>query len=217
MRRAALFDMDRTLVREHTARLYTRYQADLGELSLWHRLRNSFWLLQYTVGVVNAEHVAALALQDVAGKTESWMRQRCEHWFTHNIEPHITQAARDAVAAHQRMGDLCCIVTAATRYVAEPVARAFNIDHIVCTEIEQEEQAFTGRFIPPMAYGPGKVLKMQEFARQFEFELREATFYSDSITDLPLFECVGIPVAINPDQRLSRLAKRRGWRIEQWR
>jgi phosphoserine phosphatase len=46
--------------------------------------------------------------------------------------------------------------------------------------------------------------------------LEEATFYSDSITDLPLLECVGQPVAVNPDMRLAREAKRRGWKIDRW-
>jgi HAD superfamily hydrolase (TIGR01490 family) len=215
--RAALFDMDRTLVREHTARLYTRYQRDLGELSVWRYLRNSVWLMQYTIGAINAEHVAALALQDVVGRTESWMRERCAHWFEHNIEREITDTARNAVRRHQQQGDLCAIVTAATRYVAEPVAASFGIEHIVCSEIEQLDGLFTGRFIPPLAYKEGKVQRMAEFTRQHQIDLSQSSFYSDSITDLPLLEAVGTPVAINPDSRLRRVAQRRGWRSEEWR
>lgn len=214
--RAALFDMDRTLVREHTARLYTRYQRDLGELSAWRYLRNSVWLLQYTLGRINAEHVAALALQDVVGRSETWMRDRCAHWFTHNIEREITDVARQAVKEHQARGDLCAIVTAATRYVAEPVAASFGIEHIVCSEIEQQDGVFTGRFIPPLAYKEGKVQRMAAFTREHQIDLSLSSFYSDSITDLPLLEAVGTPVAINPDARLRREAQKRHWRIEEW-
>jgi HAD superfamily hydrolase (TIGR01490 family) len=214
--RAALFDMDRTLVREHTARLYTRYQADLGELSLWRKVRNSFWLMQYTLGTIDAEHVAELALQDVIGKEESWMRERCAHWFKHNVEREITDAARAAVDHHRAQGDVCCIVTAATRYVAEPVARSFGIEHIVCSEIEQDGTRFTGRFLPPLAYREGKLQRMNDFAASSALTLADSAFYSDSITDLPLLEAVGTPVAVNPDARLLRVAKQRGWRVEHW-
>jgi HAD superfamily hydrolase (TIGR01490 family) len=214
--RAALFDMDRTLVREHTARLYTRYQRDLGELSPWRQLRNTFWLLQYTIGRINAEHVAALALQDVVGRSESWMRDRCAHWFKHNIEREITDAARRAVKQHQERGDLCAVVTAATRYAVEPVAAALGIEHIVCSEIEQIDGLFTGRFVPPLAYKEGKLQRMIEFARQHQIDFAAATFYTDSITDLPLLEAVGTPVAINPDSRLRRIANQRRWRVEEW-
>jgi phosphoserine phosphatase len=48
------------------------------------------------------------------------------------------------------------------------------------------------------------------------FDLADATFYSDSITDLPLLEAVKTPIVINPDRRLRRIAQRRGWPIEAW-
>ena len=41
----------------------------------------------------------------------------------------------------------------------------------------------------------------------------EATFYSDSMNDVPLLEKVDHPVATNPDARLRELAVQRGWRI----
>jgi phosphoserine phosphatase len=55
------------------------------------------------------------------------------------------------------------------------------------------------------------------FANERGFALEDACFYSDSITDLPLLEAVGTPIIVNPDARLRRHAKRRGWRIERWR
>ena len=48
------------------------------------------------------------------------------------------------------------------------------------------------------------------------FQLEEATFYSDSITDLPLLEAVKAPVVVNPDRRLRGIALKRGWPIESW-
>jgi phosphoserine phosphatase len=43
--------------------------------------------------------------------------------------------------------------------------------------------------------------------------LADATFYSDSINDLPLLEAIGTPVVVNPDSRLREEATKRGWRI----
>ena len=43
--------------------------------------------------------------------------------------------------------------------------------------------------------------------------LADATFYSDSINDLPLLEAVGAPVAVDPDPRLQAEAARRGWPV----
>jgi hypothetical protein len=40
--------------------------------------------------------------------------------------------------------------------------------------------------------------------------------YADSTSDLPLLECVGFPVAVNPEARLAAIARRRGWHVEHW-
>jgi phosphoserine phosphatase len=44
---------------------------------------------------------------------------------------------------------------------------------------------------------------------------RDCSFFSDSIYDLPLLESVGTPVAVNPDFRLRRIARWRGWTIKE--
>ncbi|MCA9644690.1 MAG: haloacid dehalogenase-like hydrolase, partial [Myxococcales bacterium] len=71
--RAALFDMDRTLIRKDTATLYMKHQRDRGRVRKRDALRVAWWLLQYTFGVVNAERVAEQAMQGFQGKREDWL------------------------------------------------------------------------------------------------------------------------------------------------
>ncbi|MBA3610362.1 MAG: HAD-IB family hydrolase, partial [Rubrobacter sp.] len=47
-------------------------------------------------------------------------------------------------------------------------------------------------------------------------DLSRSYAYADAISDLPMLEAVGNPVAVNPDRRLEASAKERGWRIEHW-
>ena len=61
-----------------------------------------------------------------------------------------------------------------------------------------------------------KIERTSRIAEREGFRLEEATFYSDSITDLPLLELVKAPIIINPDRRLRRIAEKRGWPIEAW-
>ncbi len=217
MPRAALFDMDRTLIRKDTATLYTRYQRDVGEAGLRDVLRVGWWLLQYTAGVIDAERVAKLALAGYRGREEAWMIETCERWFSDYVLPHVCAAGREAVRRHREAGELVAIVTGATPYAALPVARELGIEHVVCTELEVDGHGcFTGDIRPPLCYGAGKIERAQRLAEVHGFALEDATFYSDSVTDLPLLEHVREPIAVNPDARLRRTAKRRGWRIESW-
>jgi len=216
-RRAALFDMDRTLVRRETASLYVRYQWDIGEATIGDLLKTLYWVGQYTFGLLDAEKVAERALVPLAGVREEALRARCEDWFGRYVERHIAEEGRRAVSRHQASGDICAIVTGATRYVARPLATRLGIEHVVATELEVGHAGhFTGRAVRPLCLGEGKVRRAEELAARLGFVLEDATFYSDSVTDVPLLSRVAEPVVVNPDPRLARIARQRGWRVERW-
>jgi HAD superfamily hydrolase (TIGR01490 family) len=217
MARAALFDMDRTLVRKETASLYVRYQRERGEASLFDLARTLYWVAQYTLGIIDAGAVAKKALAGFRGTSEEGMRERCEDWFSSYVAPHIASLGREAVERHRAEGDLLAIVTGATPYVATPLARRLRIDHVVTSELEVDAGGrFTGRPVEPLCIGEGKVVRTHRLAEQLGFRIEEATFYSDSVTDLPLLERVREPIVVNPDPRLARIASRRGWKVVRW-
>ena len=215
--RAALFDMDRTLVRKETATLFVRYQRDRGEATWKDMVRALYWVTQYTLGIVDAPAVAEKALRPFKGTTEKALADKCAECFVAYVQEHVCEAGRAAVAKHRARGDVVAIVTGATRYGARPVAEHLGIEHVVASDLEvTPEGLLTGRFVPPLCYGTGKIERTQRLADQLGFALADATFYSDSLTDLPLLERVREPVCVNPDPRLLRVAKKRGWRVERW-
>lgn len=215
--RAALFDMDRTLVRKETGSLYVRYQRDIGQATTWDLLKALYWVGQYTLGVLDADKVADKVLVTMRGVSEPAFVVQCEDWFTKYVEVHIADKGREAVAKHTARGDVCAIVTGGTRYAAGPLARRLDIKHVVASELEIDaEGQFTGRAVKPLCYREGKLRRAEGLAKELGFALNEATFYTDSISDLPLLERVAEPIVVNPDPRLLRIAKRRGWPIERW-
>ena len=60
---------------------------------------------------------------------------------------------------------------------------------------------------------PGGEVAAHLAARGLGWADADATFYSDSINDLPLLEKVQRPVAANPDARLRPIALERGWPV----
>jgi len=218
MPRAALFDMDRTLLSTETASLYVRYQRRIGEASTGDLLRTLRWVAQYTLGVLDHEAVAKKVIMNLAGTEEIAMTRRCDDWFIRDVDKFIAPAGRLAVAHHQAAGDVCAIVTGASLYASRPLARRLGIDHVVASEFEVDQAGrFTGHPSYPLCFSEGKLEKAKRFLDAQGLSLRDAIFYSDSITDLPLLAAVGEPVAVNPDPRLARIAKKRRWRIETWR
>ena len=116
------------------------------------------------------------------------------------------------IANHIAKGHKVVIISAATSYQIEPVAKALGIKEVYATEMEIHNGKFTGR-VSEMCWGEGKARAARKFAKKKKIDLSKSYFYTDSIDDYPLMKIVGKPVATNPDQKLSQMAFENNWPI----
>ena len=106
------------------------------------------------------------------------------------------------------------MITGALDFIIEPIRPLF--DDIVCAEMEARDGRLTGHLttLPPI--GEARALLLAEYAERHSLSLEESVAYADSASDLAMLEAVGFPVAVNPEARLSAIARRRGWHVEHW-
>lgn len=57
--------------------------------------------------------------------------------------------------------------------------------------------------------------RIQQYLKGKTIDWENSAAYADSYSDLSVLSLVGHPVAVDPDQKLERIAKRRGWTIVQ--
>jgi HAD superfamily phosphoserine phosphatase-like hydrolase len=118
------------------------------------------------------------------------------------------------VRAHRALGHRTLLITGALDFVIEPIRPLF--DDIVCAEMEERAGRLTGHMttLPPI--GEARAILLADYAGEHGLSLEEAVAYADSASDLAMLEAVGFPVAVNPESRLSGIARRRGWHVEHW-
>jgi HAD superfamily hydrolase (TIGR01490 family) len=212
---AALFDMDKTLLDAYSAVLYVQYLRRIGRMGRRDVARVIWWALLDRLGILDVQSLIPRLLISAAGDSEPELRRLCDRWFVEDVLGHLTERGQQRVEEHKAAGHVVGIVSGATQYAVGPLAAHLGIPgQYVCTRLESRNGRLTGRVVPPVCHGPGKVVWAERFAREHNLDLSASTFYSDSVTDLPLLERVGHPVAVNPDPRLRQLAQSRGWRIE---
>jgi len=122
-------------------------------------------------------------------------------------------AAQRLVASHAQ--DLVAIITATNRFLTEPIAAAFGIEHLIATEPAMADGRFTGDVAGVPCMREGKIEHLERWLKNRGDTLSafgESWFYSDSVNDLPLLERVTHPVAVDPAPNLAEIARRRGWR-----
>ena len=215
-RRAALFDMDKTLVRANTGIRYARWRVRNKQMRARELARVLGWSVQYTFGVVDAEAVSRFAARTLAGIDEASFADECRGGFREDVLPLVADAARAEVEKKRREGFVLAILSGSSPYATGPLARELDTPHVLCTRLAVKDGRFTGEVVAPLAFGQGKVVLAERWAAEHGVDLSRSVFYSDSISDLPMLEHVGEARVVNPDPRLRWVARRRRWRVEHW-
>ncbi len=145
-----------------------------------------------------------------AVELRSWL----DKYLARKIRPRIRDSARSLVQRHRAAGDTVVLTTAVIRFLAEPIAAEFGIDNVIATEAECVDGRYTGRLTGVPNIREGKYQRLVEWlaARGERLgDFRECWYYADSVNDLPLFEHVTHPVAVNADPVLAAHARHMGW------
>ena len=220
-RRAAFFDVDRTLIPGSSLFLLARglYSRDMfrvrdmvrfGWGQMMFRLRG-----EQKRGMDRSREST---LDFVAGREQrelmSWGREIAEEQILPRVYSDIVQV----IEGHRERGDLTYLVTAAPIELAETLARHLGMAGAIATVSEIDENGYyTGRLVGNVMHGPEKAKAVAEMAAELSIDLAECAAYSDSMNDLPLLESVGNPHAVNPEGELRRIARARGWPIHELR
>ena len=215
--RAAFFDVDKTILSQNSGTLFVKYLYEQGRATRMDMVKGLASYLQYKVNILDIDKFTKRTVKQLKGQSEEEMVSFCARWYEEVVRNFIYPEARDLIRRHLEEGALVAIVTGATRYVAEPLAKDLGIDHVICTQLEVRHGLFSRRVVDPICFGEGKIVRLRKFVEEHRIELAWSCFYTDSISDLPLLEIVGHPQVVNPDPLLYRAATRRKWPITMFR
>jgi HAD superfamily hydrolase (TIGR01490 family) len=118
------------------------------------------------------------------------------------------------IREHRAAGHRIVLVTGSLDFIVAPLAPL--VDEIVAARLATEDGRYTGDLEQPPLTGEARASWLDGYARRAGADLVAAYGYADSLSDLPMLEAVGRPVAVNPDVALTRIARARRWPIEEW-
>ena len=211
----ALFDLDNTLLSGDSDFEWAQFLIAQGVLDREvYEARNQAFYDQYKAGTLDIHEFLDFQLKPLSrhprAQLDAWHRE----FMATRIRPIVRERARELVARHA--GDLCAIITATNSFVTAPIAREFGVAHLIATEPELRDGAFTGGVSGTPCFRNGKVVRLDQWLAARGLTLagcERSWFYSDSHNDLPLLSRVSDPVAVDPDDTLHRHAEQHGWPV----
>ena len=222
----ALFDLDHTLVPFDSGMAWIRFLIRRGFLPADAEERHLAFCRLYVAGTLDIHAMHRSNMQPLLPVPRATLAQ-WQREFEIEMATCIPAPSMAAVERHRANGDLCAIVTATTRLIAEPIARLFGIDELVATRPAtvdgSPDAAFTGEIDGEPCFRHHKLSRVNEWlaarqggSRTSLAEFGRSWFYSDSISDLPLLAAVSDPIAVCPDDRLRAHALQSGWPVLDW-
>lgn len=213
--RLALFDLDNTLLAGDSDFEWAQFLIEQGALDREvYEARNQEFYDQYKAGTLDIHAFLDFQLKPLSrhprAELDAWHREFMER----KIRPIVRQRARALLEQHAE--DLRAVITATNSFVTAPIVRELGIEHLIATEPEEAGGEFTGAVRGIPCFREGKVVRLEAWlgSRGTSLDAFEKSwFYSDSLNDLPLLECVTHPVAVDPDDTLRAHAARRGWPV----
>ncbi len=207
----AIFDIDGTLVRGSSERLFWRFLVRRGRQGSQQIFSYLLFLIRYlpTGGVhtikKNKAYLTGLHRVDVETLAREFVVTR--------LSRRLFQPAVQRLEQHVLRGDTVVLMSG----TLDPIARAlagYLGARAVCATLCSERH---GRYLaqPPEIhpFGAAKLSLARQLAEQLGTKLEHAVAYGDSAQDLFLLEAVGEPVAVAPDRHLLETALAKDWEI----
>ena len=212
--RLALFDLDNTLLTGDTDVLWCEFLLERGVLDASFAAANADMDRRYRAGDATSQEFCALYVSALTGMSKPQGELLRGEFFRDWIQPRIPADARALVDRHRDDGDILIMTTATNRFITDLTAHAFGIEHLIATDVEEINGVFTGKTLGVLNMREGKVTRLTQWLQNREWPhslIEHASFYSDSINDLPLLSEVANPVAVDPDARLAKEVEARSW------
>ena len=215
--RLALFDLDHTLLPIDSDYSWGQFTITLGWTDpVEFARRNDEFYAHYQSGTLDIHAYVRFATEAFRLRGPQAAAEGHRRFMQEVIQPAIRPEALALVDRHRQAGDRLMVITATNEFVTRPIVALFGITDMISVELERDANGwYSGEIQGVPSMREGKVQRLQQWLAQqgLSWDGVEATFYSDSVNDLPLLGRVQHPVATNPDSRLRDHALQQGWPI----
>lgn len=213
MKELVIFDVDGTIVRGQSQRLFLKYLLSVHKINLSFYLKLMMWFVLYKLGLVkDPKKTMEYAFSFLKGRPVEEITDLAHDFFEKVLKIYIYSDALDLIKEHRSLGREVTLVSNAAEPIVKELALYLNVKQYICTTLEIIDGHYTGK-IEDTVYGEHKTDMIEQFVKVHDWNLNTAWAYGDHLSDQSLLSIVKHPVATNPSSSLSKIAHKKHWPI----
>lgn len=216
IQKIAFFDIDYTILKINSGEALIKQAYRKRLISTIGIAKAIYAGLQYKYSLRDAQKIIDKMGGWLKGFSEEKINKVAEEIFHKDILPNIRPNIIKEIDRLKKQGTEIVILSSSIQSVCIPLGEHLDFDEVLCSELEVKDGKYTGRPVGQFCFRKEKLIRLKEFCDKRGCDLKDASYYADSIDDLPALEKVGYPICVSPDKKLTGEAQKRGWIVQNW-
>lgn len=219
MIRVAAFDLDGTIIDGESPLKLTTSLLRHRQLPIHKAFLMGIWGIRYRLRLPLVESTPReLLFSALTEPTVEEVDAEIMDVFERRIRKRIRPGAVREIERCREDGMKIVLASASFKPITTTIVEEFSFDGQVSTIMEEKDGHYTGRVVGVPVQGREKLRLLVQLCNDMfgpgNWVLERA--YSDHYSDIPMLEHAHEVTVVDPDKKLERIAKRRGWEIVDW-
>ncbi len=207
----AIFDIDGTITNKSSERFFIKYLLERKIIGYGHLVKTFFlFVMKHPLQARTGFKQNKMYLRDLSDKA---LRLAAAECFKRSIKPNIKQTILDEINERKSRGYKILLLSGSLPCLVEPMLDHTGADHMICSDVEISNGLFTGHMTDLHPYGPRKRILAERFCQRNGYRMDQSCAYANEWADRFLLESVGEAVAVDPDEKLRKLADSKKWKM----
>lgn len=212
-RRFAFFDLDNTIITTNSGKVLIFRLMRESVISYVTLTKLAFFALFYKAGIISEMGMFRRSLMLIKDLDDTFLCNTIDEIVDNTLMKKIRPSMREAIRRHKANGERTIIISASLHPLCERIRMHLEIDDVICTRYLTANGKVTGESDGNQCYGAEKVSRALKYCATNGSALDSSYYYADSYSDHYLLGEVKWPVCVNPDRKLRKTAKMKGWEI----
>ncbi|MBU3111744.1 HAD-IB family hydrolase [Clostridium lacusfryxellense] len=195
----AIFDIDFTLTKRETLVEFYFYMLKKNPKFIKYLPKSIFSTILYILKIKDASEAKITFIRFIDGIEESEMRKIVKEFYEKRLSKILYKDAIDTVRKMKSLGYKIYLISASAEFYLNEFYNIKEVDKVIGTRFIKMDGLHRNEILGENCKGDEKVRRLKEVLKKekIEVDFENSYMYSDSLSDLPLFNLVGHPYLIN--------------------
>jgi len=195
----AIFDVDYTLTKRETLVEFYLFMMKKNPRFIKYLPKSILSSIFYVFKIHDATKTKNIFIRFIDGIEEHEMKKIVKEFYEKRLSKILYKDAIDTIKKMKMQGYKIYLISASAEFYLSEFYNIKEVDKVIGTRFIKENGLHRNKMSGENCKGEEKVKRLKEVLKKenIEVDFENSYMYSDSLSDLPLFDIVGHPYLIN--------------------